>query len=68
MIHGTGIEREKLTEAEQYCSFCGKEGKDIACLAVHESSSICNECVALSAEIILEQLEKGRVVDLPPWN
>ena len=43
------------------CSFCGKSQKDVKKLIAGPDSYICDECVALCAEIISEDSE-----ELPP--
>ena len=41
--------------SQHKCSFCGKEKDAVAKLIVSESVAICNECVALCQDLLLDQ-------------
>ena len=43
-----------------HCSFCGKSCKEVAKLIAGPTVYICNECVVISLEIILE--EDGKLI------
>lgn len=45
----------KAKRSLPYCAFCGKSQVDVKRLAYHESAQICNECLILSLEILLER-------------
>lgn len=49
----TGNDSEKLL----YCSFCGKSQHEVKKLIAGPSVYVCNECVELCNDIILEELE-----------
>jgi len=41
-----------LTQQPLYCSFCGKGSKEVSKLIAGPAVFICNECLALAAEIL----------------
>lgn len=41
-----------------YCSFCGKNQEEVKKIIAGNGVFICNECVALSQEIIREEWQK----------
>ena len=45
---------EKKTE-DLFCSFCGKNQKEVAKLIAGPNVYICNECVQLCSEIIAKE-------------
>ncbi|HEO4366451.1 TPA: ATP-dependent Clp protease ATP-binding subunit ClpX [Streptococcus agalactiae] len=47
-----------------YCSFCGKSQDEVKKIIAGNSVFICNECVALSQEIIKEELAEEVLADL----
>ncbi|HER4442145.1 TPA: ATP-dependent Clp protease ATP-binding subunit ClpX, partial [Streptococcus pyogenes] len=47
-----------------YCSFCGKSQDDVKKIIAGNNVFICNECVALSQEIIKEELAEEVLADL----
>ncbi|HEO2771880.1 TPA: ATP-dependent Clp protease ATP-binding subunit ClpX [Streptococcus agalactiae] len=47
-----------------YCSFCGKSQDEVKKIIVGNGVFICNECVALSQEIIKEELAEEVLADL----
>lgn len=47
-----------------YCSFCGKSQDEVKKIIAGNGVFICNECVALSQEIIKEELAEEVLVDL----
>lgn len=47
-----------------YCSFCGKNQTEVRKIIAGNGVFICNECVALSQEIIKEELAEEVLVDL----
>ncbi|MFS5313163.1 ATP-dependent Clp protease ATP-binding subunit ClpX [Streptococcus agalactiae] len=47
-----------------YCSFCGKSQDDVKKIIAGNGVFICNECVALSQEIIKEELAEEVLADL----
>jgi ATP-dependent protease Clp ATPase subunit len=55
-------------DAKCYCSFCGKESKDVSAVATRGKAIICDECITLTIEVVLEKYPRGRIVDLPPWT
>jgi ClpX C4-type zinc finger len=50
------------------CSFCAKEAREIAKMVAGPGVCICNECVALSAEIIASGPESKGDAELPYWK
>lgn len=43
-----------------HCDFCAKSEADVACLiASANGSHICNECVVIAADIIVEKLDEA---------
>jgi ATP-dependent Clp protease ATP-binding subunit ClpX len=52
--------RGEMSEKKQenlYCSFCGKNQKEVGKLIAGPAAYICNECVQLCHEIITEENE-----------
>ncbi len=50
--------REKDRERGMFCSFCGKNQKDVKKLIAGPTSFICDECVELCNDIIAEEYER----------
>ena len=46
--------KEGRTERGLSCSFCGKDQKDVKKLVAGPSAYICNECIKLCNEIIID--------------
>jgi ATP-dependent protease Clp ATPase subunit len=53
--------------SQRYCSFCGKPDDLVRCLALCGKAGICNECVFVCLEVILDGREGGRRIELPTW-
>ncbi|AXQ78803.1 ATP-dependent Clp protease ATP-binding subunit ClpX [Streptococcus chenjunshii] len=51
-------------DVKVYCSFCGKSQDEVKKIIAGNSVFICNECVALSQEIIREELAEEVLADL----
>ncbi|MFI5015450.1 MAG: ClpX C4-type zinc finger protein [Hyphomicrobiales bacterium] len=49
-----------------YCSFCGKERREVAHLVAGPRAFICSECVALCSDIVARRRAHG-IVDLWPF-
>ena len=47
-----------------YCSFCGKNQEEVKKIFAGNGVFICNECVALSQEIIREETAEEVLADL----
>jgi len=47
-----------------YCSFCGKNQEEVKKIIAGNGVFICNECVALSQEIIREETAEEVLADL----
>ena len=47
-----------------YCSFCGKNQEEVKKIIAGNGVFICNECVALSQEIIREEMAEEVLADL----
>ncbi|HFX5448639.1 TPA: ATP-dependent Clp protease ATP-binding subunit ClpX [Streptococcus pyogenes] len=54
----------KTNDIKVYCSFCGKSQDDVKKIIAGNNVFICNECVALSQEIIKEELAEEVLADL----
>ena len=52
--NNTGNDSEKLL----YCSFCGKSQHEVKKLIAGPSVYVCDECVELCNDIILEEMEE----------
>lgn len=52
------------TEEMVYCSFCGKNQEEVKKIIAGNGVFICNECVALSQEIIREEMAEEVLADL----
>jgi len=48
------------SKSPKYCSFCGKSQNEVKKLIAGPSSYICDECVALAANIIHDELSKDK--------
>jgi hypothetical protein len=63
-LAGTGfvpLPSEMVFAMSGWCSFCGKEAKEIFGLAgiTHRNSRICNECIELCFDILAEEVDIG---------
>ena len=54
--------------AVDYCSFCAKKTEQVRCMAYFNTSAICNECVSLVFDILLDRRGANRGLELVPWN
>ncbi|HHP7554522.1 TPA: ATP-dependent Clp protease ATP-binding subunit ClpX [Streptococcus pyogenes] len=54
----------RTNDIKVYCSFCGKSQDDVKKIIAGNNVFICNECVALSQEIIKEELAEEGLADL----
>lgn len=54
----------RSNEIKVYCSFCGKSQDEVKKIIAGNNVFICNECVALSQEIIKEELAEEVLADL----
>ena len=54
----------RTNDVKVYCSFCGKSQDEVKKIIAGNNVFICNECVALSQEIIKEELVEGVLADL----
>ena len=54
----------RTNDVKVYCSFCGKSQDEVKKIIAGNNVFICNECVALSQEIIKEELAEGVLADL----
>ncbi|HEM3943316.1 TPA: ATP-dependent Clp protease ATP-binding subunit ClpX [Streptococcus suis] len=54
----------KHTHEFIYCSFCGKNQEEVKKIIAGNNVFICNECVELAQEIILEELAEEVLTDL----
>ncbi|SQG42855.1 ATP-dependent Clp protease ATP-binding subunit ClpX [Streptococcus pyogenes] len=54
----------RTNDIKVYCSFCGKSQDDVKKIIAENNVFICNECVALSQEIIKEELAEEVLADL----
>ena len=54
----------RTNEVKVYCSFCGKSQDEVKKIIAGNNVFICNECVALSQEIIKEELAEEVLADL----
>ncbi|MFQ8324814.1 ATP-dependent Clp protease ATP-binding subunit ClpX [Streptococcus pyogenes] len=54
----------RTNDIKVYCSFCGKSQDDVKKIIAGNNVFICNECVALSQEIIKEELAEEVLADL----
>ena len=54
----------RTNDVKVYCSFCGKSQDEVKKIIAGNNVFICNECVALSQEIIKEELAEEVVADL----
>ncbi len=54
----------RTNDIKVYCSFCGKSQDDVKKIIAGNNVFICNECVALSREIIKEELAEEVLADL----
>jgi hypothetical protein len=60
----TGATREAVVAS---CSFCGKPNTEVARLVAGPGVYICNECVALSQQVIDAETTRS-VPQLAPWQ
>jgi hypothetical protein len=49
------LEEHPKAQALLQCSFCGKEQAEVAKLVAGRSAHICNECIDLCGDIVLEE-------------
>ncbi|SER17687.1 ATP-dependent Clp protease ATP-binding subunit ClpX [Streptococcus gallolyticus] len=54
----------RTNDVKVYCSFCGKSQDEVRKIIAGNNVFICNECVALSQEIIKEELAEEVLADL----
>ncbi|EHJ57766.1 ATP-dependent Clp protease ATP-binding subunit ClpX [Streptococcus urinalis FB127-CNA-2] len=54
----------RTNDTKVYCSFCGKSQDEVKKIIAGNNVFICNECVALSQEIIKEELSEEVLADL----
>lgn len=54
----------RTNDVKVYCSFCGKSQDEVKKIIAGNNVFICNECVALSQEIIKEELAEEVFADL----
>ena len=54
----------RINDVKVYCSFCGKSQDEVKKIIAGNNVFICNECVALSQEIIKEELAEEVLADL----
>lgn len=54
----------RTNDVKVYCSFCGKSQDEVKIIIAGNNVFICNECVALSQEIIKEELAEEVLADL----
>ncbi|MGT2957564.1 ATP-dependent protease ATP-binding subunit ClpX [Streptococcus bovimastitidis] len=54
----------RSTDVKIHCSFCGKSQDEVKKIIAGNNVFICNECVALSQEIIKEELAEEILADL----
>lgn len=54
----------RTSDIKVYCSFCGKSQDEVRKIIAGNGGYICNECVALSQEIIREELAEEVLADL----
>lgn len=54
----------RTNDVKVYCSFCGKSQDEVKKIIAGNNVFICNECVALSQEIIKEELAEEVLADL----
>lgn len=54
----------RSTDVKIHCSFCGKSQDEVKKIIAGNNVFICNECVALSQEIIKEELAEEVLADL----
>lgn len=54
----------RTNDVKVYCSFCGKSQDEVKKIIAGNNVFICNECVALSQEIIREELAEEVLADL----
>lgn len=54
----------RTNDVKVYCSFCGKRQDEVKKIIAGNNVFICNECVALSQEIIKEELAEEVLADL----
>lgn len=54
----------RTNDVKVYCSFCGKSQDEVKKIIAGNNVFICNECVALSQEIIKEELAEEVLSDL----
>ena len=54
----------RTNDVKVYCSFCGKSQDEVKKIIAGNNVFICNECVALSQEIIKEELAEEVLVDV----
>lgn len=50
--------------AEMHCSFCGKPQSEVQRLILGNNVAICNECIALSEQILQEETQKELTEDV----
>jgi len=53
-----------VSRSKIYCSFCGKSSEEVSKLIAGNSVHICDECVELCNDIIVEEMEKDDYISL----
>jgi ClpX C4-type zinc finger len=69
-LNGVGLiqlPRKMVISVSGHCSFCGKEAGDVFGLAgvISRPTRICNECIDICFEIILDDIQMGLVPPSP---
>jgi ATP-dependent protease Clp ATPase subunit len=42
-----------------YCSFCGRSNDEVSVVIAGEGAAICDECIDIATEIVIEQRRKA---------
>jgi len=51
--------------AAEACSFCGKKRKEVLCLVLGPTASICDECIKVAADIAAGYHKRDPGADVP---
>lgn len=59
-----------MDESEPVCSFCSKKASEVTCIIKGPSELlyICDECVAICAEIVVDYARSDKVVVSHYWG
>lgn len=49
------------------CDFCGKDQTQVIRMIVANNVAICNECVILCSEILMEELSEYKELEFKSW-